>query len=307
MNQIEISRRAFLRATSLTLGAFVLTSCGVQPASPFTPAPQTGLTPNSGGLKASQGFQAILANSRLVVGPNRFALGLVENGSSVKDATVNLKFFNLNSSQGVLKSETDAVYYGDNLGEAGVYVGHVTFDAAGTWGVAVAAQSPGQPAKNSNISFAVLEHDTIPNVGEAAPRSKNLTLADVGGDRTKICSAVEEDRELHTLSIADALANGKPTVVLFATPAYCTSRTCGPSLQVVQALAKNYLGKVNFIHIEIYKNFQTFELADTVTEWKLESEPWLFFVGADGKIAARFEGGITSKEIVPAFLKFAGQ
>ena len=265
-----------------------------------------GLTPSGERLQSSQGFQAIPANSRLVVGPNRFALGLVENGRSVKDATVNLKFFDLNSGKGVLKAETDAMYYGDNLGEAGVYIARVTFDAAGTWGVAVNAQSPGQPAKTSNLSFAVLAHDTIPNVGDEAPRSKNPTLADVNNDRSKICSARDDDRELHTLSIAAALANGKPTVVLFATPAYSTSRTCGPSLQVVQAIAKNYAGKVNFIHIEIYKNFQTFEIADTVTEWKLESEPWLFFIGTDGKIAARFEGGITSKEIVPAFVKFVG-
>ncbi len=305
MKPYLISRREFLRASGLTISAFVLASCSAEPAAPFAPPPQTGLTPSGERSQPAEGFQAIPANSRLVVGANRVAFGLVENGKSVKEAQVHIRFYDINGTEPVLKSEADAPFYGDNLGEAGVYVTRATFDKAGKWGAEVAAQYGGK-TEIARVGLMVAAHDSIPNIGDAAPPSKNPTLAEVNGDRRKICSAAEDDRELHTLSIADALSNGRPTVVLFATPAFCTSRTCGPSLEVVKAIARNYLSQVNFIHVEIYKEFQSFELADAVKEWHLESEPWLFFVNREGKIEARFEGGITTKEIVPEFQKFVG-
>lgn len=54
------------------------------------------------------------------------------------------------------------------------------------------------------------------------------------------------------------------------------------------------------------KNFETFEVVDAMREWNLETGPWLVFVDASGKIVRKYEGGITSKEIVPDFLKFIG-
>jgi len=256
---------------------------------------------------ASSGLQLILAASRLDVGANRFPIGIVRDDRSVKDAQVHLRFYNLNSGNPVLAGETDAPFYGDNLGEAGVYVARTTFSEAGHWGVEALINQPGYASETKRVAFEVALQDPVPKVGDPAPPSKNLTLKDVNGDRSKISSSDEDDSILHTISIADALKNGKPTVILFATPKFCTSRTCGPSHQVILALARNYADRVNFIHVEVYKDFKTFEPADAMLEWHLDTEPWLFFVGTDGKIVERYEGGITSKEIVPAFQKFIGQ
>jgi hypothetical protein len=294
----------------ILLLVLILAACSANSNMPtsahFTPQSSMGLTPNADATTPTQGFQANLANSRLVVGPNRFALGLIQNGRALKDAMVRVTFFDLNSGTPVEKNQADAPYYGDNLGEAGVYVTHTTFDAPGKWGAEVNAQQSGQAAQIERIGFEVIDHDTIPNVGEPAPRSKNLTLKEVGGDVHKLSSAVDGDDYLHTMTISEAVTSGKPSVILFATPAFCTSRTCGPSHQVVEALAQNYHDQVNFIHIEVYKDFKTFAPADAMLEWHLETEPWLFFVDKNGKIVERFEGGITTREIVPEFLKFIG-
>ncbi len=281
---------------------FFAVGCGAPAAMP-TVSPTAAVSTDS----VNAGLQVLLANSRLVPGANRFALGLVRDGKSLKDAQVHLKFFDLNSGDAVATAETDAPYFGDNLGEAGVYVAHTTFDKSGNWGVEVMVNENGQPSESKRIAFSVLEQDPSPAVGADAPRTKNPTLKDVNGDRTKISSALDDDSILHQISIADAVTNGKPTVILFATPRFCTTRTCGPSHQVVMSLAQNYGDRVNFIHVEVYKNFDTFEVADAMREWNLETEPWLFFVDKNGKIVEKFEGGITSKEIVPAFLKFIGQ
>jgi len=283
------------------LGATLLVACGNGAAPPVSPAP------TDASAAADAALQVLLANSRHVVGENRFALGLARGGRSVKEAQTHLRFFDLTTDQALARQETDAPFFGDNLGEAGVYVAHATFDKAGNWGVEVTVTEPGRAPETKRIAFSVLADDPSPGIGDMAPRTHNPTLQDVNGDRAKICSAFEDDSLLHQSSIADAVTSGKPTVILFATPRFCTSRTCGPSLQVMMGLAQNYADKVNFIHIEVYKNFDTFEVADAMREWNLETEPWLYFVAKDGKIAARFEGGITTREIVPAFLKFIEQ
>lgn len=281
----------------------MVSGCSSNVAAPAaTPIPPVTGTPN-----AEAGLQVLLANSRNVVGQNRFALGLVRDGRSLKDAQVHLKFFDLTSGDAIARQETDAPYFGDNLGEAGVYVAHASFDKAGSWGVEVTVNENGRAPESKRIAFDVLARDPSPGIGDDAPRSKNPTLKDVNGDRSKISSAVEDDSILHQISIADAVTNGKPTVILFATPRFCTTRTCGPSHQVVLGLARNYGDRVNFIHVEVYKNFDTFEVADAMREWNLETEPWLFFVDRNGKIVDKYEGGITAKEIVPALLKFIGQ
>jgi hypothetical protein len=255
---------------------------------------------------AAAGLQVLLANSVHIVGPSRFPVGVVRDGHSVKDAQLHLKFYSLATDPPVLKGEADAPFYGDNLGEAGVYVAHTTFDSAGKWGVEAAVTQPGRAPETQRIGFDVLAKDPSPGIGDMAPRSRNPTLKDVNGDRTKISSATEDDSILHRISVADAVTNGKPTVILFATPRFCTTRTCGPSHQVVLSLAQNYGDRVNFVHIEVYKDFNTFEPADAMREWNLTTEPWLFFVDPSGKIVAKYEGGITAKEIVPDFLKFIG-
>lgn len=317
MNRL-VNRRQFLKYAGAIGALAALQACapGSNPAAgekptpssapSFTPQASSGLNPNGELLQVTAGFQAIIANSHQVVGPNRFALGLIDNGRSVDDAIVNVKFYDLTSGSPVLKYQGSAQFFGDNLGAAGVYLTRTVFDKPGPWGIEVDAQEPGKQVKVARVSFQVLAQDTVPNIGDAAPRSRNPTLKDVAGDRSKICSSVEDDSVLHQVSVADALATGKPTAILFATPAFCTSRTCGPSLEVVKGLQTKFSDMATFVHIEVYKDFKTFQPADAMAEWHLETEPWLFFVGKDGRVANRFEGGITQREIEPEFMKFIG-
>lgn len=304
--QIKTMRIFFQIAFILLVPSVVLLGCGTNPVAPAvssaTAAPgETVSPPNS-----NQGLGVVLANSRNLVGENRFPIGVIRDGKSVQNATVHLKFFDINGNEPVLKNESDAPFYGDNLGAAGVYVGRATFDTAGQWGVEATVTEPGFPTESKRIALTILEKDPSPAVGTQAPRTKISTLKDVGGDRTKICSALDDDRELHRLGIDEAVTNGKPTVILFATPRFCHTSTCGPNLQVMLSIAQNYSDRANFVHVEVYKNFETFEVVDAMREWNFETEPWLIFVDGNGKIVKKYEGGITSKEIVPDFVNFIG-
>ena len=136
-----------------------------------------------------------------------------------------------------------------------------------------------------------------PAVGAPAPASRTPTLAEAPLEQ--LTTASRPDRELYRSSVADALADGVPFVVAFATPKYCTSRTCGPVVDVVSTVRRRHAGAgVRFIHVEIYEgNDPTKGENRWVKEWKLPSEPWVFLVGADGRIRDRFEGTVSVREL----------
>jgi hypothetical protein len=260
-----------MRLTFLLLILLLLTACGDPNAAPAATA---STTPPPSTAAPGAELQAVIASAEVVVGPNRLAVGLLKDGKPLEEATVRERFFFLDApdqaEQARVRSEHDAVYYGEGL-ELGVFVSHPSFDQPGTWGM----------------------------LGAQAPASHNRTVA-TEPDLSKLTSDDQPDPELYQLTIADAIASGRPTVVLFATPRFCTSRTCGPTLELLKGLKRDYSDRANFIHVEIYQDFATLQPVPEVEEWGLPSEPWLFILDGAGRVLAKFEGGLTRPEIEPA-------
>ncbi|MGB9754083.1 TlpA family protein disulfide reductase [Roseiflexus castenholzii] len=269
----------------------------------------------------------VFAFTEAVVGPNRIALGLVRNGSPVNDpgAKIHLRFFDLNDTSSPVKIETDAVYYGQGL-PAAIYVAYPTFDRAGNWGIEVQTTLSGQSEPNvARLRLEVKERSEVPNVGDRAISVKTPTVRDVP-DPSRLSSGRVEDLSMYQISLDEALQNGKPTALLFATPAFCRTAVCAPSLSVMQQLQKIYGDRINFIHVEVFRYpfRESFEaqtavfqklsqegraprpeernvgLSDPMIAWGLQSEPWLYLIDANGVIVARYEGGITREEMTPA-------
>src|SRR5205823_6478599 len=155
--------------------------------------------------------------------------------------------------------------------------------------------------------FAVRDKFSAPGYEDPAPRSASPTDAEVGGDTSHICSNTPAC-DLHTISIADALQPAqKPLVLLFATPALCTSATCAPELQAVQQLESSYAEKANFIHVEIYQYpFDGLHTVKTVDEWSLPSDPWTFVIDKGGIVRNRFEGAAPMEELEPSLKAVIG-
>jgi hypothetical protein len=111
--------------------------------------------------------------------------------------------------------------------------------------------------------------------------------------------------ELHQLTVAEAIANGRPSVVAFATPAFCQTRFCGPVVDaVVMPLYERYGDRVNFLHIEPYQLEEARKgrlvVIPEMQEWGLPSEPWIFVLDATGHVIAKFEGIMSKEEVEPA-------
>ena len=146
-------------------------------------------------------------------------------------------------------------------------------------------------------------------VGKPAPASKSPTAADVGGDLAKISTDAKPDPAFYQTSVAAALAAHKPFMVVFATPKFCTSQQCGPTLDHFKPIAAAH-PEITFINIEPYKlkfangglqpvldaNGQL-QATDVTDEWGLLSEPWIFAVDRDGIVRGSYEVTITPAEL----------
>jgi len=174
-------------------------------------------------------------------------------------------------------AEVKAVYYAD-----------VELPRAGRW-LVLAATRVGGRLLGGVGALSVARSSPIPGVGAMAPRVHTPTLASVGGDAAKIDTRVPPD-QMHAVDLADVLGR-RPVALLFATPALCRSRVCGPVVDVAAQLQSAYGDRVAFIHNEVYvDNDPSKGLRPQLQAFGLETEPWLFTIDRHGRIAARLEG-----------------
>jgi len=263
-------------------------------------------------------LQPMITTSELVVGRNRFAFGLLKDGSLLAAGDVALRVYDIREPEAQLVAVTPAVYHALEVIEQGrhihihpdgtrhahdtatdvrgIYVAQLTLERPGPWGLEIVVRQANGAVEAARLSVDALPVPRSPMPGTPAPRSRNLIASDVS-DLRQIDSSEPPDARLHQTRIADAIREGRPQVIVFATPKYCTSRVCGPVLDVVRTLIPAYGRRVAFVHQEIWQPGGMDKLAPTVEEWNLRSEPWTFVVGGDGVIRARFEGLTTRREL----------
>ena len=260
----------------------------------------------------------LFLQKQVQIGDDRFALALQNEGNElVLNANVTFLFYKFEGESGALQGEVPATYVGLGTGviddpavpteeghsagphtdglEVGGYVARFSFGEAGVWGVEARGDLDGKAFQTVRTTFNVAAEGTVPALGDPAPRTEQPTLADVD-DISEIDARDEPDPAMHELTVAAALEQGKPFIVAFSTPAYCTSRVCGPVMEeIVEPLHMGYVGEVNFIHIEPY-DLQRARDGDglfpvpALAEWGLQTEPWVFVIDRDGQVAGKFEG-----------------
>jgi hypothetical protein len=182
------------------------------------------------------------------------------------------------------------------FGVESLYVAHVRIPAAGTYWV-LARPAGARIAGLGNI--VVNPESASPAVGAPAPKSNTPTLASTGGNFSTLTTAKNPDPALYRSSVAQAVAAHAPFVLTFATPKFCSSRTCGPVVDVVSHVRRQFTKTpVRFIHVEVYEHNDPAQGYNRwMRQWHLESEPWVFLVGADGRIKDKFEGSVSAGEL----------
>jgi hypothetical protein len=238
------------------------------------------------------------------VGLNRFAVGLFDaDGQAVNDAVVHFHYYDLtNPNAPMLESHAEATLLRTPDGLTTVFAQDREFARAGDWGVEIQAEFPDGHASIKRIGFHVLEDSASPIPGETAPTVETAVSSDVDNDLTKLTSALTPNPAFYEQSLADAMTNGKPTVLLFATPAFCQTRFCGPAYEITSELQAKYGDQVNFVHVEIYTGLpdpsvNNWELAPAMTAFGLSTEPWIFLLDRNGVVVYRVEGLFTADEV----------
>ena len=242
-------------------------------------------------------YAAVVVTSDMGVGRERLSFGVVARDGGplqAERATVRTYYLPPNTDGREARQTLTAGFLAWPT-VAGVFVVHLDFDVAGSWELEAELTTPDGTEVVAKSAFPVKETSDTPAIGDPAPASVTPKVSDVE-DLSRITTAGEPDPGLYALSINEAVAEAKPFVVLFATPAYCVSFTCGPQVQELSGLREKYEGRANFIHVEVFKDPHLIEggrptggLVDSVKEWGLPTEPWTFVVDATGIVRAKFE------------------
>ena len=197
-------------------------------------------------------------------------------------------------------------------GARGIYSTKLRFDRAGDWGLELSLPQADGDTRMTTFLFSVTQQTSAPAVGDYAPASANRTVGEVGS-LAELTTGLMPDATLYQVSIADALAKARPFVVVFASPAFCTNALCGPQVEVLSALAARYGEHANFLHVDLYENPQEIQgdldravRTPVLEAWGIHTDEWTFVVGADGRIASRFEAFVTEEELERALLDVIG-
>jgi hypothetical protein len=323
-----------MRTSALTPGSMLIlvllvAACGATPslsagpiatpagsgasACPTAPAPPQGQEGWTSAPSEPTVFPVVVNSSgSLTCGDNRLLFTFLDADNrpvGSPDRTASVALYDLGRDGATPTATADGTFVWGIENERGFYVAQVTFPEAGQWGAEFTTALAGGVAEKIRMRFDVAASSAVVRVGDSAPASDTPTAASVGGDLARLSTDQDPEPALYEISVKDALAAGESFVLIFATPKFCTSAQCGPTLDRVKPLTTEFPG-VRFINVEPYElAFADGSLqpaldaagalvpVQAVLEWGILSEPWVFVVDRDGIVSGSYEGVVGTDEL----------
>lgn len=236
-------------------------------------------------------------NSTYLPGVNRVSVALLDSGKNpVNGATATT--LDIEGAKGVFETRP-LEYVGPQYGMVPLYIGTARLPQTGQYRLTVHATLPGGRPDSGQAVISVVDHGPEVPVGARVPPVRQPLLGDPGVKITDIDSGVPPDG-WHTETVAGGVAQNRPMVLYFGEPGFCKSRTCGPTVQVLQAVCAVYCSRMLFEHIE--DNYpagpdETSRPNPAFTAFGLQTEPWIYLVNSSGIVADRFEGPVTASQL----------
>jgi hypothetical protein len=302
--------RLLRSVTAVIAAVFLAAACSASPPGASTSARPSSSAGASGGSQPS--VFPVIVSSEFGVGPNRGVFAFLDETNrplADPERTASVGFTGP-GGETIQPIELDFVWAIED--ERGVYVGEVDFPVAGAWTARFETAAPGGETERMEFGFDVKEDTAVLRPGEAAPSVDTPTADDVDGELGRLSTDANPVPSFYETSVADALAAGEPFVLAFATPKFCATAQCGPTLDRLKPIAEAN-PEVTFINVEPYQlevvegqlqpvldaNGQL-QAVDAVREFGLLSEPYLFVVDGSGTITASFEAIFAEEEIEAA-------
>lgn len=267
--------------------------------------------PFSGGYPtfrdSASGITAILGTPDLGVGTFRVALALNDRTGLIRFPGLTIEARAPGAAAGdPPASSATATFFAFPDGIRGLYTASFAFDRAGAWTLTAVVPKPDGNTARVAIPVTVAERASAPQVGMPAPKSQNRIAKDVPS-LDRLTTGSEPDPALYEHRIADSIAARRPLVVIFASPAFCTTPLCGPQVEEATELRKTYGDRVEFVHIDLFQNpheikgdLKRAERSPVLKEWGLHTDEWTFLVDANGAVSARYEAFVPRAELETA-------
>jgi hypothetical protein len=307
-------RRLLVLATAAALLVSACSEVGgpaqVPSSSADTGACPTSPSPDPGAIEAwapaSQDPtiypQIINPAGTIACGGTRFMFSFLDDANvpvAAPDRSVAVALYDLGADPETPVQTVDATFVWAIEDSVGVYIANADLTTSGTWGAEFRTQAPDAPPESIRVQFDVQPEGIGIGVGDAAPASDTPTLADVDGDVSRISTDDEPVDAFYETSVAEALEAKLPFVLAFATPKFCVSAQCGPTLDRLKPIAAAH-PDLTVINVEPYElEFVEGQLQPVLTgdpaqltpaasasEWGLAAEPWIFVVDGDGVVTA---------------------
>ena len=302
--------KRFLFGLAMVAG-FVAAACSS--GGEATPAAVTQPVVTTAADAATLELNGILATKDLSVGSNRISFLLTSPKALVTVPTAMVRSVYMGAAESVEETAT-AEFFLWPFGTRGSYVTELSFDRPGDWRLDVDVQEDDGSTSSARIPLRVGETSITPGLGDNPPAAVNKTIRDVA-DLSELTTRSTPDPDLYQLTIAEAIEAGRPLLVVFASPALCTSPTCGPQTETVEELKDQYRGRASFIHVEVYDNPAEIQgdlararFAPIIDTWgftQLEdyrNESWTFIINGDGQITSKYEGYASIQELEKGLL-----
>lgn len=293
-------------ATLVALTLFAVAACGGDGAMSRVQDPFSGGYPMY--RDEASGLDVIFGTPDLGAGAQRIAFAVLSRDGLIREPTLPTTL-----RRGGDRQSVTAVYHPFPTGTRGIYVAQVTFPKAGTYTVDVEVPRPGGKTAHLTFPAEVAARPKSIAVGDRAPASRNRLGSDVM-TLAELTTSSQPDPALYRTRIADAVTGGRPLVVVFASPAFCTTPLCGPQVEDLSTLARDYTGQAEFIHVDLYENpheikgdLSRARRTSLLAEWGLHTDEWTFVIGADGRVAARFEAYAAREEVEGALKAVLGR
>ncbi len=235
-------------------------------------------------------------------GPTRLMFSFLDaqnRPAAAPDRTVDVRLFDLGADPATPVIEGPATFIWAIEPTTGIYVMDADFPTSGLYGAELTTAIADAAPETIRLTFEVQPESSVVSVGDAAPASDTPTLADVDGDVTAISTDDQPVEAFYETSVADALAAKEPFVLAFATPKFCATAQCGPTLDRLKPIAAAH-PDLTFINVEPYQLEEAdgtlqpvltdgqLTPAAATTEWRLPAEPWVFVVDGDGIVTASY-------------------
>ena len=254
----------------------------------------------------ADGFKAILGTGDIGVGTERIGFVLTSKTGFVTTDGVRVTPKYVSGGAEEAKPTVETVFQEWPYGNRGLYTTYIDFDKAGDWVLDISVPGEGGGASIVPLPVEVFETSHAPMQGHAAVSSQTRTLDDVESIE-ELTTGSLQDPDLYRISLDRAIENEMPTVVVFASPAFCQNAVCGPQVDVLQELKNAYPSDANFVHVDFYDNPHEIQgdleraiISPAVKEWRLPSIEWTFVIDKQGIVTARFEGFATFDEVEAA-------